>query len=87
MAALLKEVSRDKLVIVVTHNPEFFKQYATRRVRIYDGSVSEDKQIELPAPYSGSEQTEQIAVSRFHNFKTRFISAFSTTRVAPNSLR
>lgn len=34
VAALLKEVSRDKLVIVVTHNPEFFKQYATRRVRI-----------------------------------------------------
>ena len=69
VAALLKEVSRDKLVIVVTHNPEFFKQYTTRRVRIYDGSVSEDKQIEPPAPYSGSEQTEQITVSRFHNFK------------------
>ena len=33
-----------------THNPEFFKQYATRRVRIFDGSVSEDKQIEPPAP-------------------------------------
>ena len=65
----MKEVSRDKLVIVVTHNPEFFKQYATRRVRIYDGSVSEDKQIEPPAPYFGSEQTEQIAVSRFHNFR------------------
>lgn len=37
VAALLKEVSKDKLVIVVTHNPEFFKQYATRRVRVYDG--------------------------------------------------
>lgn len=69
VAALLKEVSRDKLVIVVTHNPEFFKQYATRRVRIFDGSVSEDKQIEPPAPYSGSEQTEQIAVNRFHDIK------------------
>ena len=69
VAALLKEVSKDKLVIVVTHNPEFFKQYATRRVRIYDGSVSEDKQIEPPAPYSGSEQTEQIAVNRFHDIK------------------
>ena len=69
VAALLKEVSRDKLVIVVTHNPEFFKQYATRRVRIYDGSVSEDKQIEQPAPFSGSEQAEQVPVSRFHNLK------------------
>ena len=69
VAALLKEVSKDKLVIVVTHNPEFFKQYATRRVRIYDGSVSEDKQIEQPAPFSGSEQAEQVPVSRFHNLK------------------
>ena len=61
-------MSKDKLIIVVTHNPEFFKQYATRRVRIYDGSVSEDKQIEQPAPFSGSEQAEQVA-SRFHNLK------------------
>ncbi len=68
VAALLKEVSKDKLVIVVTHNPEFFKQYATRRVRIYDGSVSEDKQTEKPAPFSGGEQAEQVA-GRFHNFK------------------
>ena len=69
VAALLKEVSRDKLVIVVTHNPEFFKQYATRRVRIYDGSVSEDKQIEPPAPLSQTVCEVLPPVSRFHNFK------------------
>ena len=69
VAALLKEVSKDKLVIVVTHNPEFFKQYATRRVRIYDGSVSEDKQIELPAPLSQTVCEVAPPVSRFHNFK------------------
>ena len=69
VAALLKEVSRDKLVIVVTHNPEFFKQYATRRVRIYDGSVSEDKQIEPPAPLSQTVCEVLPPVNRFHNFK------------------
>lgn len=69
VAALLKEVSKDKLVIVVTHNPEFFKEYATRRVRIYDGGVSEDKVIEKPAPLSEKAQREEVAASRFHNFK------------------
>ncbi len=32
ISKLLKDVSKDKLVIVVTHNPEYFKDYATRRV-------------------------------------------------------
>lgn len=50
IAKLLKEVSKDKLVIVVTHNPEFFKEYATRRVRIFDGKISEDVVIEQPTP-------------------------------------
>ena len=69
VAALLKEVSKDKLVIVVTHNPEFFKQYATRRVRIYDGSVSEDKMVEKPVPLSAEGKMEEVAVGRFHNFR------------------
>lgn len=69
VAALLKEVSKDKLVIVVTHNPEFFKQYATRRVRIYDGSVSEDKTVEPPAPLSQTACEVAPPVSRFHNLR------------------
>lgn len=48
IAKLLKDVSKDKLVIVVTHNPEFFVEYATRRVTIQDGAVKEDKVIETP---------------------------------------
>ena len=35
IAKLLKDVSKDKLVIVVTHNPEFFVEYATRRVTTF----------------------------------------------------
>ena len=39
---LLYEVSRDKLVIVVTHNYEQVEMYATRHIRIYDGAVESD---------------------------------------------
>ncbi len=39
---LLKEVSRDHLVIMVTHNPELARRYATRIVRLKDGKITED---------------------------------------------
>lgn len=59
IAKLLKEVSKDKLVIVVTHNPEFFVEYATRRVTIFDGGVKEDKVIEKPQKTEGKEIAEE----------------------------
>ncbi len=40
--ALLHEISKDKLVIVVTHSFDETEQYATRHIRIYDGSVASD---------------------------------------------
>ena len=52
VAKLLKELSKDKLVIVVTHNPEFFENYATRRIRVFDGKVTEDNVINKPTPVS-----------------------------------
>ena len=39
---LLKEIAKDKLVIMVTHNPELAEQYATRIVRIKDGLLTAD---------------------------------------------
>lgn len=39
---LLKEIAKDKLVIMVTHNPELAEQYANRIVRIKDGSLTND---------------------------------------------
>lgn len=39
---LLKEVAKDRLVIMVTHNPDLAKQYATRIVTIKDGKILED---------------------------------------------
>lgn len=43
---LLGEISKDKLVIVVTHNYEDVKKYATRHIRIYDGSVDLDERFD-----------------------------------------
>ena len=40
---LLSAISRDKLVIVVTHNFEQFEAYATRKIKMYDGKVVEDE--------------------------------------------
>ncbi|MEI3057381.1 MAG: ABC transporter ATP-binding protein [Eubacteriales bacterium] len=39
---ILKEVSRDRLVIMVTHNPELAEKYSTRLVRLLDGKMTGD---------------------------------------------
>ena len=48
---LLKEVARDRLVIMVTHNPELAQQYSTRIVTLKDGRVTGDSN-----PYHTEEQ-------------------------------
>lgn len=47
---LLKEVADDRLVIMVTHNPELAQQYATRIVRLQDGRLISDSD-----PFHGEE--------------------------------
>ncbi len=39
---ILKEISKDKLIIMVTHNPELAEKYSTRIVRLLDGEVTSD---------------------------------------------
>ena len=39
---LLKEVAKNRLVVMVTHNPELAEQYATRVVKLRDGKVTDD---------------------------------------------
>ncbi len=70
VAKILKEVSKDKLVIVVTHNPEFFVEYATRRVVISDGHVLEDKHI-LEVEHKDIKR-EEVKVSTKQNIKNTF---------------
>ena len=46
---LLREVSKEKLVIVVTHNFEQVEAYATRHIRVFDGAIEADHRIAPPA--------------------------------------
>ncbi len=52
---LLKEISRDRLVIMVTHNPELAEQYSTRIIRLLDGEMINDSM-----PYDGEENAKEI---------------------------
>lgn len=49
---LLSQISKDKLVIIVTHNYEQVEKYVTRKIKMHDGKVLEDKKIKdaNPAP-------------------------------------
>ena len=47
---ILKEIAKERLVIMVTHNPDLADQYATRIVRLLDGNIISDSD-----PYNGSE--------------------------------
>ena len=58
---LLKEIAKDRLVIMVTHNPELAEKYSTRIVKIRDGQILDDSD-----PYDVNENVE--------NFKTKKLS-------------
>ncbi len=51
---ILKEISKDRLVIMVTHNPELADEYSTRIIRLVDGKVVNDSM-----PYDSSAETAE----------------------------
>ncbi len=55
---LIKEISKDKLVIMVTHNPELAYQYSTRIVKLLDGELVDDSN-----PYSIEEENKERETS------------------------
>ncbi len=48
---LLKEISRDRLVVMVTHNPDLAEEYSTRIIKLFDGVVTDDSN-----PYDSAEE-------------------------------
>ncbi|MCR4794022.1 MULTISPECIES: ATP-binding cassette domain-containing protein [Ruminococcus] len=70
---LLKEIAKDKLVIMVTHNPELADQYATRIIRIKDGKLTGDsdpfelkkekKKDKKADKKSGKEKKKRVSMS------------------------
>lgn len=57
---LLKEISKDKLIIMVTHNPELAEEYSSRIVKILDGNITADSNPYNPDP---SEKPEKHLLS------------------------
>ena len=53
---ILKDISKDKLIIMVTHNPELADKYSSRIIRLLDGKVVDDTN-----PYNGEESEEEKA--------------------------
>lgn len=63
---LIKEIAKDKLVIMVTHNPELAKEYSTRIIELKDGKVMSDSN-----PYDGKqEEKEETEVKKNKAKKT-----------------
>jgi ABC-type lipoprotein export system ATPase subunit len=54
---LLAEVSKDKLVIIVTHNYEQAEPYVTRKITMHDGSIIEDRKL-IHAPSDNESQSD-----------------------------
>ena len=68
---LLQEISKDKLIIMVTHNPELADGYATRIIRLKDGLIVGDSD-----PFS-SEKEERAAAGRMKRTSMRFFTALA----------
>lgn len=74
---LIKEIAKEKLVIMVTHNPELAQQYATRTVEIRDGEIMSDSN-----PVADVEET-----SNGVNIRKTAMSYLSALRLSFNNIR
>ena len=74
---LLKEISNDKLIIMVTHNPEIAEKYSTRIVKLVDGKVTDDSN-----PYNEKEEVEE---NKYANKKTH-MSFITALKLSLNNL-
>lgn len=67
---LLKEIAKEKLVIMVTHNPELAINYSTRIVKLLDGKIIDDTN-----PFNGEEQIKEV---RENKIKAKTSMNFTT---------
>ena len=68
---LLKDIAKERLVIMVTHNPELAKTYSTRIVQVLDGNILSDSN-----PYEPTEETKQGDI-QFTKTKMSFMTALA----------
>lgn len=78
---LLKEVAKDRLVIMVTHNPELANRYSTRIINLLDGSIVGDTM-----PYEPTEQERSNDLSVPEKSKKVSMSFFTALGLSLNNL-
>ena len=61
---LIKEISKDKLVIMVTHNPELAQKYSSRIIRLLDSKIIDDTKPYNPTPKEKEEAKKDLKKSR-----------------------
>lgn len=76
---ILKEISKDKLIIMVTHNPELAEEYSSRIIRLLDGEVKADSN-----PYDP--KTEGIVAKEEDNKKKASMSFLTALSLSLNNL-
>lgn len=78
---LLKEISKDRLVIMVTHNPELAEKYSTRIIRMLDGVITGDSSpyTEEPTPVKRrkGKKTKKPSMSFFTSFGLSLTNLFT----------
>ena len=78
---LLKKIADDKLVVMVTHNPELANQYATRIVTLKDGKITSDSN-----PYDGKIKTNLDTEEAFKKQKKTRMSFLTALNLSLNNL-
>lgn len=79
---LLKEVAKDKLVIMVTHNPELARAYSTRIIELRDGSIISDSN-----PYVGKVNIVEDEIIRKNKTKKTHMSFKTALGLSFNNLK
>ena len=78
---VLKGISKEKLVIMVTHNPELAKKYSNRIINIKDGHITSDTN-----PYDGHINTSENAIKKKNKSKKTSMSFLTALSLSFNNL-
>ena len=78
---ILKEISKDRLIIMVTHNPELAKKYSTRIINLLDGEVTSDSK-----PYSSKKEEKEKNKEEKRKAKKTSMSFLTAMNLSLNNL-
>lgn len=77
---LVKEIAKDRLVIMVTHNPELAEKYSTRIVKLLDGQIVGDSDPFAPAKEPAHSEVRKSEVTKGQKTSMSFLTALSLSK-------